>query len=286
MTNFRTMPELPEVESIRLYLQDHLVGKTLQRVEIFEQNMFVGEKKHIIHKKVTDILRSGKILTLKFQNDMYASFHLKLSGQILYAPNKDKTIFNNPIPRTNTNKMPGRTTRIILHFSDNSALYFNDMRKFGWMKVGEKPQMVKGIDVLSEKFTFEYFEKVIAKTSRPIKIILMDQDKIGGVGNIYANDALYSAKIHPARKANSLNQDELKNLYREILHAIKEGLYYKGSSAKDELYVLPDGEKGNYQNHFKAYHMHGTPCKNCGTIMERIEVGGRGTFICPKCQQL
>lgn len=280
------MPELPEIESIRIYLQDHLVSKTLQRIEILEQNMFVGEEKHIIHQKVSEILRSGKILTIKFENNYFASFHLKLSGQILYAPNKDKPIFKNPIPRADTNKMPGKTTRIILHFSDNSALYFNDMRKFGWMKVSEKPEVVKGVDVLDANFTFEYFKKAVSNTGRPIKVVLMDQDKIGGIGNIYANDSLYLAKIHPARKAKSLNDAELKHLYREILHAIKEGLYYKGSSAKDELYVLPDGEKGMYQHHFKAYHKHGTACINCGTIMERMELGGRGTFFCPKCQKL
>lgn len=289
------MPELPEIESIRMYLRDHLVGKTLQKVEILEHKMFVGDPHLIIHSEVTDILRSGKILILQFQannngelkhSKQFLSIHLKLSGQILYALNKDEPVFKNLIPRADTNKMPGKTTRIILHFSNNSALYFNDMRKFGWMKVGEKPEMIKGIDVLSEEFTFEYFQQVISKTTRSIKVVLMDQDKIGGVGNIYANDALYMAKIHPAKKANELTHDEAKVLYRAVLNTIREGIHYKGSSAKDELYVLPDGTKGTYQNHFKAYQMHGTPCKNCGTIMERMKLGGRGTFFCPKCQKL
>lgn len=278
------MPELPEVESIRMYLEKHIVGKKLTTVEILEKKMFFGDPKQIIGKKITEVLRSGKVLTIKFENNLYASFHLKLSGQILYSPNKKNSVFKNTIPRANTNKMPGKTTRIILYFEDSSALYFNDMRKFGWMKLGEKPEHAKGVDVLDPGFTFNYFEKAISKTTRPIKVVLMDQEKIAGIGNIYANDSLYVARIHPARKTNSLTNDEKKILYRSIFDTIKEGLHYKGSSARDELYLMPDGEKGTYQNHFKAYHQHGKPCVRCGTIMERMVVGGRGTFFCPNCQ--
>ncbi len=280
------MPELPEIESIRMYLRQYIIGKTLQKVEVIAPKMFIGDEKLIIHKKVTDVLRSGKILTLQFENNMYASIHLKLSGQILYALHKDKAVFKVVIPRADSNTMPAKTTKVILYFTDNSALYFNDMRMFGWMKVSNKPEMIKGIDVLSTDFTLDYFKTVLSKTSRAIKIILMDQDKIGGIGNIYANDALFTAKIHPARKANELTPEETERLYKSILDTIQDGLRYKGSSAKDELYVLPDGEKGTYQHHFKAYHKHGTACINCGTIMERMELGGRGTFFCPKCQKL
>ncbi len=112
----------------------------------------------------------------------------------------------------------------------------------------------------------------------------MDQERMAGIGNIYANDALWLAKIHPARKSNSLTNDEKKILYKSVLEIIKEGVRRKGSSAHDELYLMPDSSKGSYQNHFKAYHQHGTPCKRCKTIMKRMELGGRGTFFCPKCQ--
>jgi formamidopyrimidine-DNA glycosylase len=279
------MPELPEVESIRMYLEQHIVNKTLKSVEILEKKMFHGDETKIIGKKISSVLRSGKVLTIKFENNLYASIHLKLSGQILYSPDKNNSLFKNPIPRADTNKMPGKTTRIILYFDDDSALYFNDMRKFGWLKLGEKPENAKGVDILARDFTFDYFDKAISKTARPIKVVLMDQEKIAGIGNIYANDSLYVARIHPARKSDSLTIDEKKVLYRSILDTIKEGLYYKGSSAKDELYLMPDGEKGTYQNHFKAYHQHGKPCVRCGSIMKRIELGGRGTFFCPHCQK-
>ena len=279
------MPELPEVESIRMYLDQHVVGKTLKDIEIREKKMFFGDPKKIICKKIVAVLRGGKVLTIQFENKLYLSSHLKLSGQILYSPDKDKAIFKNTIPRANTNKMPGKTTRIILNFDDNSVIYFNDLRKFGWMKLNSKPEYAKGVDVLSKDFTFKYFEKAIAKTGRPIKVILMDQERIAGIGNIYANDALWGAKIHPARKSNSLTLQEKKILYRSILDTIKDGLKYKGSSAHDELYLLPDSSKGSYQNHFKAYHQHGKPCKRCGTPIQRMKLGGRGTFFCPKCQK-
>ena len=279
------MPELPEVESIRMYLDAHIVGKTLNGVEIREKKMFFGDPKKIIGKKIVAVLRSGKVLTIQFENKLYLSSHLKLSGQILYSQDKDRSIFKNTIPRANTNKMPGKTTRIILNFNDNSVLYFNDLRKFGWMKLNSKPEHPKGVDVLSKDFTFKYFESASAKTGRPIKVVLMDQERIAGVGNIYANDALWQAKIHPARKTNSLTTEEKKTLYRSILDTIKDGLKYKGSSAHDELYIMPDSSKGSYQNHFKAYHQHGTPCKRCRTIMMRMKLGGRGTFFCPNCQK-
>lgn len=278
------MPELPEVESIRLYLESHIAGKKLIDVEIREPKMFFGNPKEIIGEKITHVLRSGKVVTIQFQNNTFLSAHLKLSGQILFAPDKQKAIFKNPIPRANTDTMPGKTTYIILTFDDNSVLFFNDMRKFGWMKLGDKPEFAKGVDVLSVDFTLEYFSNALKKTGRPIKVVLMDQEKMAGIGNIYANDSLYLATIHPARKANSLTPTEIKTLHQAILDSIREGLKYKGSSARDELYVMPDGSKGSYQDHFKAYHQHGKPCVRCGTIMERIELGGRGTFFCPKCQ--
>ena len=260
-----------------MYLDAHIVGKTLNEVEIREKKMFFGDPKKIIGKKIVAVLRSGKVLTIQFENKLYLSSHLKLSGQILYSQDKDKSIFKNT--------MPGKTTRIILNFNDNSVLYFNDLRKFGWMKLNSKPEHPKGVDVLSKDFTFKYFESASAKTGRPIKVVLMDQERIAGVGNIYANDALWQAKIHPARKTNSLTTDEKKTLYRSILDTIKDGLKYKGSSAHDELYIMPDSSKGSYQNHFKAYHQHGTPCKRCRTIMMRMKLGGRGTFFCPNCQK-
>ncbi|CAN5183113.1 DNA-formamidopyrimidine glycosylase [soil metagenome] len=277
------MPELPEVETIRLFLSKNLIGKTITQIDIREPKQFHGDQNEVIGKKITNVGRTGKILHIKI-DPLYLSFHLKLSGQILYANHKDNPTFKNVIPRANSNKMPSSTTRVIFYFDDNSALYFNDMRKFGWVKLSEKPEEPKAVDILSPAFTLDYFTKAITGVRRPIKVVLLDQDKMAGIGNIYANDSLWEARIHPARKANTLSVDETKILYEAILKIINEGVKYRGSSAADELYVLPDSEKGQYQHHFKTYYQHGKPCKRCGELIVRTVVGGRGTFYCPKCQ--
>jgi formamidopyrimidine-DNA glycosylase len=281
------MPELPEVETIKLYLETTLKDKILKDITVLEKKQFIGNPHDAFGKKVVDVTRTGKILHIKIEDttgSVFLNFHLKLSGQILYSKDESHAEFRNVIPRADTHKMPGKTTRIIIHFADGSTLFFNDLRKFGWIKLTEKEDKPKALDILSSDFTFSYFQKNIMGTKRPIKVVMMDQDRMAGIGNIYANDALYNAKIHPRRPASSLNLSEQKILYDAILETIKSGIKFKGSSAKDELYVMPDSTKGEYQHHFAAYHQHGKPCKRCGTIMERIELGGRGTFFCPKCQ--
>lgn len=288
------MPELPEIESIRLHLHPQIVGKTISSIDVLEQTMFHGDPDGVVGMQISDTSRKGKVLIMKlnlptfkpsdFATPLYLSFHLKLSGQILFAPDNSHPVFKNQIPLANSDRMPARTTRIVIHFSDTSALYFNDMRKFGWIKLGQSPEEPSGIDALSKDFSIEYLRSKLEKTRRPIKTVLLDQTIIAGVGNIYANDALWEAQIHPERKAHSLSQQEVEALFEEIKKSIDEGLKYKGSSAKDELYVLPDSTPGQYQHHFKTYHQHGKPCRRCGTTIESMRLGGRGTFFCPQCQ--
>ncbi len=281
------MPELPEVETIRRMLNEVLIGKKVKDVIILEQKQFYVDSEDIIGKQVTDILRSGKILTIVLgtKDRKYINIHLKMSGQILFTENRKQAHFKNTIPLANSHTLPAKTTRVIVEFTDGSALFFNDMRKFGWFKISDQPEKPKAVDVLSNTFTFEYFQNAIHNTARPIKVVLMDQDRMAGIGNIYANDALFNANINPTKAAKGLTEDEQRRLYRSILDTIKEGIHYKGSSAKDELYVLPDSEKGSYQNYFKVYHRDGDPCRVCGTEIVKITLGGRGTFFCPNCQK-
>ncbi|QQS44066.1 bifunctional DNA-formamidopyrimidine glycosylase/DNA-(apurinic or apyrimidinic site) lyase [Candidatus Roizmanbacteria bacterium] len=281
------MPELPEIETIRLYLHKHLIGKTINGTEIREHKMFHGDPNDIFDTTIIDTQRKGKILTLKLEknNDiLYLSFHLKLSGQILYAQHKEKAQFSHKIPLANSDRMPAKTTRVIFFFTDNSALFFNDLRKFGWAKVSDKPKQPQGEDVLSERFTSAYLDKALSHTKRPVKTVLLDQEIIAGIGNIYANDALWESLIYPARPSNTLSKQEKTVLYQAIKKVVGEGITYKGSSAKDELYVLPDGTAGGYQHHFRVYHRQGQECKRCKTLIETMKIGGRGTFYCPHCQ--
>ena len=278
------MPELPEVETIHRSLEKILPGKTIESIDVKEEKQFFGDRQKAVGKKIANVSRKGKVLTIVLEDSLFISIHLKLTGQILFADNKDHAVFKNNIPRTGTNIMPANVTRVIFNFKDNSALFFNDMRKFGWVKLTEKMPETAAVDLLSEKFTLEYFEKALSNSRKPIKVLLLEQDKIAGIGNIYDNDSLWEAKIHPERKTNTLSKQEVEHLYNGIKKIIDEGIQYKGSSAHDEIYLMPDSEPGQYQHHFRVYHRENAPCLRCQTTIERIKQGGRSSFLCPKCQ--
>src|SRR3989344_1189728 len=235
------MPELPEVETIRLGLQDKIVG-------------------------------------------------LKISGQLVYHKDGKQATFGHPIPFAGT-VLPAKTTHVIFTFSDNSVLYFNDVRQFGYVKIVKTSEVEKlkaieefGPEPLTYEFTPEKFKEIILKKKMPVKLVLMDQAQIAGVGNIYANEALFLSKIHPERKANTLDDNEIKKLYDALLEVLKMGIKYGGSS--ENAYVNALGEKGTMQDHFMVYGKAGKPCpKSCGGAVRRITQASRGTFFCPSCQK-
>ena len=279
------MPELPEVETIKRELRPHILGKTVSAIEILSPKNFVGKKKEAYGQKIVDVERYGKVLVIALEKGKYLNAHFKLSGQMLYSKNAKRAIFKNKIPFTKGNVMPANTTRIIIKFKEGGALFFNDLRKFGWVKLTDKPESPKGVDVLSSKFTVNYLFSVLRITRKPIKVALMDQDKITGIGNIYANDSLYLSKIHPQRLSNSLIIDEIEKLHKAILAEIKKGIKDKGSSGADEAFILPDGSKGNHQRRFLVYQREKQPCLRCQSAIKRIKHNGRSSFFCPKCQK-
>jgi formamidopyrimidine-DNA glycosylase len=260
------MPELPEVETIRRYLHDHIIGKTISEVEVLNPKSFQGSTEDVRGQTIVDTGRNGKVIHFKLENGLFLNVHLKMSGQLIYP------------------QEPIRTTRVILHFNDNTSLNFNDLRKFGWVKVTKEPDGTKAPDVTRKEFTLEYFKSVIKKSKKPLKPFLLDQDKLAGVGNIYANDALFVAKIYPYRIANSLSDSEIMALHKAIIDIIQEGLDYGGTSAS-EVYRRPDGVKGSYQDRFKVYDREGKPCIVCGTPIIREKKFGRSSFYCPHCQK-
>lgn len=280
------MPELPEVETIRRELKPRITGKVISEIEVLSPKNFVGKKKEAYGSKIKDVKRNGKVLVIDLNNNKYLNAHFKLSGQMLYAHDIKKAVYKNPIPFTKGNVMPANTTRIIIKFKDGAALFFNDLRKFGWIKLTDKPETPKGIDVLSKDFTAGYLTKVLSSTRKPIKVTLMDQDRITGIGNIYANDSLYLAKIHPQRISNSVKEGEIKKLYQAIIKEINAGIKDQGSSGADEAFILPDGSKGKHQRHFLVYQREGEPCSRCKTTIKRVKHNGRSSFFCPKCQPL
>jgi formamidopyrimidine-DNA glycosylase len=268
------MPELPEVETIRWQLQEAVVGKTIRRVEILEPKMFIGDSKFIAGQKITGVGRAAKVLRIFFENGSAILTHFKLNGQFF---------FDDGLQKFDT-----RFTRVILHFNDGTRLLFNDSRKFAWMKAIEnfQEEPTGAIEPFQENFTSENLAVILAKTSRAIKIVLMDQTKIAGIGNIYANESLFAARIDPFRPAKSLNHEEIKKLYQAILKILQKAIDCKGSSGKDEWYRQLNGQTGCYQNHFLVYQRNGADCPGgCGGKIERIKQAGRSTFYCPKCQK-
>jgi formamidopyrimidine-DNA glycosylase len=283
------MPELPEVETIKKYLEPNIGGKIISEIKILSAKNFIGNKKNVLGYKIISIERFGKVLVLKLVNSQarkqinrFLNIHFKLSGQMLYAKDLINAVYKNKIPFTNGYKMPANTTRVVIEFKDGSGLFFNDLRKFGWIKISNKPIVPKGIDLLSKEFTPD---KLISSSNQPIKVALMDQDKITGIGNIYANDSLFLAKIHPLRPAKSLTKSENNKLYISINKVILNGIRDQGSSGADEAFILPDGSRGRHQRHFLVYQREGEPCKVCKTLIKRIKHHGRSSFFCPMCQK-
>jgi formamidopyrimidine-DNA glycosylase len=282
------MPELPEVETMKLQLGRFLTGHKILSVDIKNRKTFQGDEKKIIRGKIVGTRRFGKVSVIDLSNGYSILTHVKLTGQYIYrGPNlKNPSALSSKV----TGGVPGPHTLVIFNLDRDGKLYYNDVRRFGWIRV-EKTE-----DVEKEKFivklgpepfkglSLAIFREILSKTSRPIKIVLMDQEKMGGVGNIYANDALWLAKINPKRKANSLEGKAVEDMYNAILTVLKAGMKYGGAS--ELAFVTPDGREGEYQNHTLAYGHTGEPCERCHKArIEKYFLGGRGTYVCPICQK-
>jgi formamidopyrimidine-DNA glycosylase len=282
------MPELPEVETMRLQLKKYLTGHKIVSVEVKNRKTFQGDEKSITGGKVTGTRRFGKVSVIDLDNGYSILTHVKLTGQYIYrGPN-----LKNPSKLSSKviGGIPGPHTLVIFNLDKGGELYYNDVRRFGWIRI-EKTE-----DVEKEKFivklgpepfkdlTLEIFKSILLKSDRPIKIVLMDQEKMGGVGNIYANDALWLSKINPKMPAKDIGPAEAKTLYEAVLTVLKAGLKYGGAS--ELAFVTPDGAEGEYQKHTLAYGREGEPCERCHrATFKKFFLGGRGTYFCPVCQK-
>lgn len=290
------MPELPEVETIRLGLQKYLVGHKITAIEVKLIRIFTGDPENIIDSMIIKVERFGKGLVIEFENGFALAIHIKMTGQLIYndiAFIKNK---NMQISPSKVGTIPNKYTHIIFTLDRGAMLYYNDIRQFGWMKIvkrnqikelsffkdlGPEPPVVNAMS--GKPLTFEIFNSVVSSSSLAIKPLLMDQKKISGIGNIYANDGLFLAKIDPRKKAKDLTDGEKKNLFDAIIEVLYRGLKYGGAS--EMTYVNAFGEEGTYQDHFLVYGKNGKPCLNCEAKIKRITLGGRGTFFCEDCQK-
>ncbi|OGY15466.1 MAG: DNA-formamidopyrimidine glycosylase [Candidatus Blackburnbacteria bacterium RIFCSPLOWO2_02_FULL_44_9] len=297
------MPELPEVETIRLGLEKYLVGKKVEKIELrLPKIVLEGSLYGLVGAMVERVRRFGKVLVLDFSpsasdDPMTAGqvlslvCHIKLTGQLVLTGVSQVV----QVSRDKVGTLPNPWTHLIVHFQDGVKLFYNDIRQFGWIRVlpSSEVQNFKFINELGPEpdiaqagggaLTLESLRRILAGKKTSIKTLLLDQSRIGGVGNIYANDGLFLAGIDPKRAAGSLTSKEVEDLYDALLTVLKRGLEYGGAS--ELTYVNALGGEGEYQKHFLVYAQNGKPCKKCGTKIEKIKLGGRGTYFCPECQK-
>ena len=241
------MPELPEVETIRLQLSGKIVGKRLSG------------------KEITKVRRRAKLLIIDFKDGGSLIFHLKLTGQLIF------------------NGEPSRHTRKVFNFQDGSRLIFNDLRKFGWYKIVKESKTIEnGFGPEPLIMDLKTFESLLNKRPNArIKPLLMDQKIIAGIGNIYSDEILFASKVRPTRLAKTLNKLEIKKIFQNIKKILRKAIKAKGSSVED--YVDACGKKGNYVKYHKAYHK--KKCSSCGGQITKMKIIGRSAHFCPKCQK-
>lgn len=297
------MPELPEVETVRRGLAELIVGRTIAGATTHESpksfpNNPADVRQFLIGARVTAVRRRAKVLLIELSSDYTLVTHLKMTGQLVFIKDMSSSQLANSSLRFGAGHpnesligmLPDRSTRVTIDFEDGSHLYFNDQRKFGWMKLMpslEVPHidfMKKvGPEPLEDDFTHKQFRerfKRRAKTS--IKAALLDQTVIAGVGNIYADESLWGAKIDPRRKVGDVTDAEFDTLYTE-LRAVMNLAIEKGGST-DKNYVNAEGKRGSYMDFARVFRREGQACPRCGTTIEKIKHAGRGTHVCPGCQ--
>lgn len=274
------MPELPEVETIRKDLEKELVGKTVLDVTASVPKVLQPSPKEVASaikgRKIEGFDRKGKLLIVRLSGGKTLGIHLRLTGRLLIRKEADP---------------PDEYQRAVIKLSGGRELRFSDLRLFGYIKLFKDEKEIEdtlakiGPEPLSGELDAEKFYVIAQKTSRPIKIVLLDQALISGVGNIYANEALFEAGIHPLTKANQLTKDQAIKLYKAIEQVLREGLEARGATIADEMYRDAYGQRGGYERKVRVYQQTGKSCPRCGAKIEYLRVGQRGTFVCPACQR-
>lgn len=299
------MPELPEVETIKLGLEKYLVGLKIKNIQVLNDKSFIGTPKLLRGKKILRIWRKAKILGIELGNypegprdakevaalsALTSLIHLKMSGQLIYKGKEENIIGGHPNSEM-LSQMPIKSTRVIFEFNNGSKLFFNDQRKFGWVKlltdaqaISDKFALSLGPEPLDKIFTFQKFKKNLHKhKNMPIKAAIMDQQVVAGIGNIYASEACFIAGIDPRKKVIKLNDADIKRLMQGIKKALLLGIKYGGSTIAHFVNIL--GKKGRFLEKAYVYSRENLPCKRCGGEVKKIKLAGRGTYYCETCQK-
>jgi formamidopyrimidine-DNA glycosylase len=273
------VPELPEVETVRRRLAPVLEGRVFERVEITDPRLtrpldpleVAGE---LEGERVAVVDRRGKYLIVRFESGRALLVHLRMTGSFLHSAN---------------GLADDAHRRAVVRLDDGSDVAYRDVRRFGtWLLL--EPEEVEayvdervGREPLAEAYRAKHLAEKLNGRRAPVKAAILDQRTVAGVGNIYADEALWRARIHPLTPAAALGPEEVKALYRGVRESLRAGIRRQGSTLRD--YRLPNGEEGGAQHEFKVYGRGGEPCERCGTPIDKIRVAGRGTWYCPTCQR-
>ncbi|MBI4407574.1 MAG: bifunctional DNA-formamidopyrimidine glycosylase/DNA-(apurinic or apyrimidinic site) lyase [Candidatus Kerfeldbacteria bacterium] len=287
------MPELPEVETVANGLRKYVVGKTITKLVVHEHKKFKGTateiKKFVLKKKIVGVDRKAKWLVVNLNSGYGFVIHLKMTGQLLYTDKQPKFLGGHTMGKEQTT-LPNNHTRVEFIFTDGSKLFFQDMRKFGYVELYPAAdiehyfiQKKLGIEPIEPTYTFDYFCTVLQKRKRTsIKAVLLNQQAIAGIGNIYADDICWQARVKPTRRVSTLTRAEQRALYQASHDILREAIKLGGTSFSH--YYRVDGKTGSYWNKRKVYDRTGEPCRRCKTIIKKTRCAGRGTHFCPTCQ--
>jgi formamidopyrimidine-DNA glycosylase len=301
------MPELPEVETVRIGLSKLLPKKKIKAVTHDWPKSFPNAAadvdQFLVGAAIADVRRRAKVLMIDLDTDYTLIIHLKMTGQMVFvqqAAHKGKGVrveggeelrFGAGHPSDSLiNELPDKSTRVTFEFTDGSYLYFNDQRKFGWVRLLPTIEVPNidffqkvGPEPLGADFTWQEFKvRLMRRKNSNIKAVLLDQTVIAGVGNIYADESLWGAKIHPAMLVRDLSDANIKLLFQELQYVLNLAIEKGGSS--NHTYVNAEGKKGSYMDFARVFRREKLPCPRCGTTIIKTRVAGRGTHTCPFCQ--
>ena len=282
------MPELPEVETIRRGLSKCILKKQIKQIVVLCDKSWRGlDKQRAQGQKICEIQRRGKALLMRLDNNLWLMGHLRMTGQMIFI-GKEKFAGGHPDDGF-VEEMPGRHTRVYFEFDDGTRLFFNDQRKFGFLKLMDELAMTE--DAFLRKLapepwdltTDDFWERLQRHRQAVIKAVILDQQVIAGVGNIYADEGCFLAGLYPGTRVRAVSREQADALLRGICEVMQRSIDSGGSTMKD--YVRADGTKGSYLEKFaQVFRREGQACRKCGTEIIKTRVAGRGTHYCPKCQ--
>ena len=289
------MPELPEVETVRIGLSQLLPGKQITAVSFDWPKGFPNSEQDVaaflVGAKVVAVKRRAKVLLIELSSSYSLVIHLKMTGQLVYRSKDDSERFGAGHPNDSLiGELPDKSTRVTFTFAGGSRLFFNDQRKFGWVRLlptVEVPNidffLKVGPEPLSAEFTWQVMrDRLQRRKNSGIKAVLLDQTVVAGIGNIYADESLWGAKVHPGILVKDLTDEQIKTLHNELITVLTIAIEKGGST--DRNYVNAEGKKGSYMSFARVFRREGLPCPRCNEVIIKTRVAGRGTHTCPQCQ--